>query len=725
LPPLVVSGVWMIRIDDVIERYTQHYPDGDVQLIERAYVFANMMHEYQKRKSGLPYITHPLNVAATVADARMGKESVVAALLHDVVEDTDASIEQVQELFGEQVAKIVDGLTKLTALEHVDKSERKAANFRKLFVAIARDPRVLIIKLADRLDNMRTLEFMKPERQQVIARETLDIYATLAHAIGMARIKNELEDLAFRYLHPEEYEQVARQVEEKKAIYAADRQRIYERLVEEMNRYGVDCRIQSRIKHKFSIFRKMKMQDITMDEVYDFLAFRIILADNDPNECYKVIGILHGLWTYIPHRWRDFISQPKDNGYRSLHTTLIFDDGIFFEVQVRTEEMHEIAEQGIAAHWQYKEGRVAELEENRLYSVLSETLLDLTERPSDDLMTDLAHGLKDISHGITVLTPRGKTISLPDQATPVDFAYAIHTEVGNRCIGAKVDGRLVPLHTELHDGNIVEILTSPSARPSLDWLKFAKTNRARSKIRSVYRVLEREEKIAAGREQLEKMMRKHKLPFARLELEPLAKAFRAQRIQKMEDVYYLVGSGTLSVMRVLGVIEPSLTRKRKPVALTRKTGTQDSFERRIRIQGLDNILVSRARCCNPIVGDPIVGYLTKTKGVSVHRKDCESLRKGRIDPARIIEVEWVEEPGQTFLVDLVVVTEDLTGMLARLTDVFDSMNLNLRKVQGESFRAKNEAQFKFTVAISSRQELDHLVRRLSGTRGVQSVWRKR
>ncbi len=715
----------MIRIEDVLDVYSKNRPDGDVLQIQKAYVFANMMHEYQKRKSGLPFITHPLNVAYTIAENKLDTESVVAALLHDVVEDTDASNDQVEELFGKDVAGIVDGLTKLSALENIDISERKAANFKKLLIAIARDPRVLIIKLADRLDNMRTLEFMKPEKQKLIAGETLEIYAPLAHAIGMSRIKNELEDLSFRYLYPEEYEKVSKQADEKEKIYAEDMEQIRQVLEHEMRANGIRCLIQSRIKHKFSIFRKMKTQRITLDEVYDFLAFRIILTDNDPNECYKVIGILHGLWTYIPHRWRDFISQPKENGYRSVHTTLIYEDGVFFEVQVRTEEMHQIAEQGIAAHWQYKQGRIDSFEESRLYQVLSQTILDLKEKTSDEFLTDLAQGLKDISHGITVLTPRGRTIALPDQATPVDFAYSIHTEVGNHCVGAKVDGRLVPLHTELHDGNIVEILTNPNAKPSLDWLKLVRTSRAKHKIRATYRALEREEKTVEGREMLEKAMRKHKIPFNQLDVEKISKAYKSYKISKVEELYFLVGNGTISVNKVLGIIEPSLIRKKQAISLSRKPAEAGNFERQVRIQGLDGLLVTRARCCNPIFGDPIIGYLTKLKGISVHRANCENLKQGRIDQARLIDVEWVEDPSHSFLIEIIVISEDITGMLARLTDVFDSMNLNLRKVQGESFRAKNQAQFHFTVQITSRDELTRVLTRIKGIRGVLSVWRKK
>ncbi|RLE22404.1 MAG: hypothetical protein DRJ08_04160 [Acidobacteria bacterium] len=715
----------MIRIEDVLDVYSKNRPDGDVLQIQKAYVFANMMHEYQKRKSGLPFITHPLNVAYTIAENKLDTESVVAALLHDVVEDTDASNDQVEELFGKDVAGIVDGLTKLSALENIDISERKAANFKKLLIAIARDPRVLIIKLADRLDNMRTLEFMKPEKQKLIAGETLEIYAPLAHAIGMSRIKNELEDLSFRYLYPEEYEKVSKQADEKEKIYAEDMEQIRQVLEHEMRANGIRCLIQSRIKHKFSIFRKMKTQRITLDEVYDFLAFRIILTDNDPNECYKVIGILHGLWTYIPHRWRDFISQPKENGYRSVHTTLIYEDGVFFEVQVRTEEMHQIAEQGIAAHWQYKQGRIDSFEESRLYQVLSQTILDLKEKTSDEFLTDLAQGLKDISHGITVLTPRGRTIALPDQATPVDFAYSIHTEVGNHCVGAKVDGRLVPLHTELHDGNIVEILTNPNAKPSLDWLKLVRTSRAKHKIRATYRALEREEKTVEGREMLEKAMRKHKIPFNQLDVEKISKAYKSYKISKVEELYFLVGNGTISVNKVLGIIEPSLIRKKQAISLSRKPAEAGNFERQVRIQGLDGLLVTRARCCNPIFGDPIIGYLTKLKFIIVHRANCENLKQGRIDQARLIDVEWVEDPSHSFLIEIIVISEDITGMLARLTDVFDSMNLNLRKVQGESFRAKNQAQFHFTVQITSRDELTRVLTRIKGIRGVLSVWRKK
>ncbi len=715
----------MIRIEDVLEIHSNNRPEGDVLQIQKAYVFANMMHEYQKRKSGLPFITHPLNVAHTIAENKLDTESLVAALLHDVVEDTEASIDQIEELFGNDVAGIVDGLTKLTELENVDISERKAANFKKLLIAIARDPRVLIIKLADRLDNMRTLEFMKPEKQKLIAGETLEIYAPLAHAIGMARIKNELEDLSFRYLYPEEYSNVSKEAETKEGTYAEDMEQIRDILEHEMKANGIRCIIQSRIKHKFSIFRKMKMQNIVLDEVYDFLAFRIILTDNDPNECYKVIGILHGLWTYIPHRWRDFISQPKENGYRSVHTTLIYEDGAFFEVQVRTEEMHQIAEQGIAAHWQYKQGRTESFEESRLYQVLSQTILDVKEKTSDEFLTDLAQGLKDISHGITVLTPRGRTIALPDQATPVDFAYSIHTEVGNHCVGAKVDGRLVPLHTELHDGNIVEILTNPNAKPSLDWLKLVRTSRAKHKIRATYRALEREEKTVDGREMLEKAMRKNKIPFSQLDVQKISKAYKSYNISKIEELYFLVGNGTISVNKVLGVVEPGLIRKKQAISLSRKPADAGNFERRVRIQGLDNLLVNRARCCNPIFGDKIIGYLTKLKGISVHRADCENLKQGRIEKARLIDVEWVEDPNHSFLIEIIVITEDVTGMLARLTDVFDSMNLNLRKVQGESFRVKSQAQFRFTVQISSREELNRVLTRIKGTRGVLSVWRKK
>ncbi len=715
----------MIRIDDIIEKFTEHHPDGDPTLIQKAYVFASMMHEYQKRKSGLPYIVHPLNVAYTIAEIRLDEESIVAALLHDVVEDTETPIDKIEELFGKEVALLVDGLTKLSALENLEKSERQAANFKKLLIAMAEDPRVLIIKLADRLDNMRTLEFMKEHKQKTIAEETLDIYAPLAHAIGMGKIKGELENLSFKYIAPDEYKSLSEKVEERKTKYEPYVDEIYNTLKEEMLKNGINCIIQKRFKHVYSIYKKMKQRNITLDEVYDFLAFRIILKNNDPNECYKVIGILHGLWVYVAHRWRDFISQPKKNGYQSLHTTLIYGEGLHFEVQVRTEEMHRIAEEGLAAHWQYKQGKLSALEDSRIYQLLSKTIVELQENSSSSrFINDMKMGLKDISNDIMVLTPRGKTITLPHQSTPVDFAYAIHTEVGHKCVRAKVDGKIVPLDTELKDGNLVEIHTLPSATPSRDWLKFVKTNRAKNRIRAWFRNFEKERNLSRGKELLEKALRKHKIPFSDVDIEKINKEIKSHPITKIDDLYILIGGNAISLRKVLGIIKPSLAAKKK-AAIKRGNSKDSDFEKKVRIKGIDHIYVTRARCCNPIYGDDIIGYLTKVKGVSIHRVDCENLKQTRIDPARFIDVEWVETEKMSFTVDLNILTEDVKGILTKLTDVFDKMNLDLRKVIGETHKAKQQAIFRFIVQVDSRQQLDNLIVKLKSIKGVLSVWRKK
>jgi len=715
----------MIRIDAIIEKFIENHPDGDATLIQKAYVFASMMHEPQKRKSGLPYIVHPLNVALTIAEIRLDEESIVAALLHDVVEDTETPVEEIEKLFGKDVSLLVDGLTKLSSLENLEKSERQAANFKKLLIAMAEDPRVLIIKLADRLDNMRSLEFMKENKQKSIAEETLDIYAPLAHAIGMGKIKGELENLSFKYISPEDYLSLSKSVEERKANYEPYVDEIYNTLKEEMLKNGIECTIQKRFKHVFSIYKKMKQRNISLDEVYDFLAFRIILKNNDPNECYKVIGILHGLWVYVAHRWRDFISQPKNNGYQSMHTTLIYEEGLHFEVQVRTDDMHRIAEEGLAAHWQYKQGKLSAIEDSRIYRLLSKTIVELQEDSSSSrFINDMKMGLKDISNDIMVLTPRGKTITLPHQSTPVDFAYAIHTEVGHKCVRSKVDGKLVQLNTELKDGNLVEIHTHPSASPSRDWLKFVKTNRAKNRIRTWHRNFEKERNVTKGKDILEKALRKHKIPFSEIKIKKINEEIKSHPIEKIDDLYILLGGSAISLKKVLGIIKPSINIKKKNT-LKKNNIVSSDFEKKVRIKGIDHIFVTRARCCNPIYGDNIIGYLTKMKGVSIHRTICDSLKQTRIDPARLIDVEWIETASMSFTVDLNILTDDLKGILTKLTDTFDKMDLDLKKVSGETHKAKQQAIFRFIVQINSRQQLDSLIKKLKSIKGVISVWRKK
>ena len=525
----------IVRVNDIEEIFKEHHPDGDTFLLHKAYAYASKKHKFVLRKSGQPYIIHPTGVAYIVANHRLDIESIAAAFLHDVVEDTDTPLSEIEEEFGKDVAQLVDGLTKVSAIESVSKEEKESVNFRKLLVSMAKDPRVLIIKLADRLDNMRTLDAMPEHKQKRIAKETLDIYAPLAHAIGMGKIKNELEDLCFKYIWPEEYERLAKEVEERKKHYEQYKDEIYEKLLNLMENKNIKCYIQHRIKHLYSIYRKIQKQNITLNEVFDFLAFRIIIKEEDISKCYEAMGEIHANWIHMPNRWRDFLARPKQNGYQSLHTTLIHKKGIYFEVQIRTESMHQIAEEGIAAHWQYKQGKVAAFEHSGIYKDISQVILRIQENSDKDFLQKFRENLGDLSHDITVLTPKGKPISLPEGATPVDFAYAIHTEVGNKCSGAKVDGKLVPLNTDLVDGNIVEIITSTNGKPSLDWLKFVKTNKAKNKIKAWYREFEKQEKIEEGKILLEQGMRKFKIPFAKFNLEDIAKKFKSYKIKSQDD----------------------------------------------------------------------------------------------------------------------------------------------------------------------------------------------
>lgn len=717
----------IVRLDDIIDKFLEYHPDGDPELLIKAFAYASKKHEFAKRKSGLPYIIHPISVAYIVACHRLDIESIAAAFLHDVVEDTDTPLSEIEEEFGKEVARLVDGLTKVSAIESVSKEEKESANFRKLLVSIAKDPRVLIIKLADRLDNMRTLDAMPEHKQIRIAKETLDIYAPLAHAIGMGRIKNELEDLCFKYLWPEEYNKLVKEVEERKKHYKKYQDEIYEKLLNLMAERGIKCYIQHRIKHLYSIYRKIQKQNITLNEVYDFLAFRIIIKEEDISKCYEAMGEIHANWVHIPNRWRDFIARPKQNGYQSLHTTLIHKKGIYFEVQIRTESMHKIAEEGIAAHWQYKQGKVAAFEHSEIYNAISKVILRIQENSDKEFLENFRENLGDLTHDITVLTPKGKPISLPEGATPVDFAYAIHTEVGNKCSGAKVDGILVPLNTELKDGNIVEILTSSNGKPSLDWLKFVKTNKAKNKIKAWHREYEKQEKIEEGKILLEQGMRKFKIPFSKLNIEEIAKKFKSHKITSPDDLYFYIAKKNIPLMNVLETIEPEVKKKpKKVITLTKNISEELKFEKRIRVKGIDNILVTRAKCCNPILGDEIIGYLTKTKGITIHRKDCKNIIKQlKSTPEKFVEVEWVEDKNINFTVTIEILAEDITGMLARLTNVFEVLNIHILKVSGTSIKPKDQAQFKFVFSIGSKTQLESLINRIKGIKGVIAVWRKR
>ena len=606
----------MIRLEDILAKVEKHHPNDDFDLIRRAYIFSAKEHKGQVRASGEPYLTHPLEVANVLAEMKMDAVTVSVGLLHDVVEDTLVSLEDVERTFGPDVAHIVDGVTKISQIRFTSKEEKQAENFRKMLLAMTDDIRVIMVKFADRLHNMRTLQHLAGDRREAIARETLDIYAPLANRLGMGKIRGELEDLSFSYLEPKSYQELKDVVERKRKaheVFLAEVTRIVEA---KMKEHGIPCQIESRVKRLYSISLKLKKQRISIDEVYDLLALRII-TDNDKN-CYAALGVIHNTWRPVPGRIKDFISLPRPNGYQSLHTSVIA-GGQPFEVQIRTSEMHRIAEEGIAAHWKYKGGKlVADSKEDERVSWLRHLVEWQQEmKDPDDFMSTLRVDL--YPEEVYTFTPKGKVITLPRDATPVDFAYAIHTEVGHNCVGAKINGRMAPLKTKLKNGDIVEISTQTGHRPSRDWLSFVKTSRARNKIRHWLTEQESEKAIELGKRVFEKEARKFKLtPKEVLEGEKLKALLADYGAGKTEDLLASIGYGKISAKQVISRLVPDGASDQQPDESRLTTAVKKMFgigkDAKLKVTGFDELLIYRAKCCNPIRGEEIIGYITQGKG---------------------------------------------------------------------------------------------------------------
>jgi guanosine-3',5'-bis(diphosphate) 3'-pyrophosphohydrolase len=715
----------MIRLEDILAKVDKHHPGDNLDLIRRAYIFSAKEHKGQVRASGEPYLTHPLEVANILAEMKMDATTVSVGLLHDVVEDTLVSLDDVEKMFGEDVEHIVDGVTKISQIQFTSKEEKQAENFRKMLLAMTDDIRVIMVKFADRLHNMRTLQYLPAERREAIARETMDIYAPLANRLGMGKIRGELEDLSFAYLDPKAYEELREQVERKRRQHEAFLAEVTATVEEKMREQQIPCYTESRIKRLYSIHQKLKKQRITIDRVYDMLALRII-TDNVKN-CYAALGVIHNTWRPVPGRIKDFIAMPRQNMYQSLHTSVIA-GGQSFEVQIRTNEMHRIAEEGIAAHWKYKDGKlVADNREDERITWLRH-LVEWQQEMKDpaDFMSTLKVDL--YPEEVYIFTPKGKVITLPRDATPVDFAYAIHTEVGNSCVGAKINGRMVPLKSKLKNGDIVEIVTQPGHNPSRDWLMSVKTSRARNKVRHYLNVQESEKAIELGRKMLEKEARKYKTNLRDvLENAKLREALPDYGASKMDDLLSAIGYGKISAKQLLARISPDGIKdvpeeeSRITSAVKRVLGFGN--DAKLKVKGFDDFLVYRAKCCNPIRGEEVIGYITRGKGVAVHSKNCPNVQNLLYDADRKIDVEWASTAAsaEAYAVPLIILTEDRPGMLAEIAAVISDVHSNILNVEART--ADERGTIDITVEIPDMKHLERVIASIKKLDGVYDVSR--
>ena len=695
----------MAQLQTLIEQIPKYQPGADLDLVTRAYRFSEASHQGQQRASGEPYLSHPLEVANLLVNFKMDVTTVTAGLLHDVLEDTTATKADLEREFGREIAELVDGVTKLGKLNFSSREQRQAENFRKMLVAMARDLRVLLIKLADRLHNMRTLQYLPPEKTRQIAQETLDIYAPLAHRLGMAKVKAELEDLALRTLEPQAYLDLQKRVAKRRLERETDIAQVIAFLERKLSEVGIESQIRGRPKHFFSIWKKMHDQGREFDEIYDLTAVRVVT--NSVRDCYGALGVVHSLWKPVPGRFKDFIAMPKVNMYQSLHTTVIGPKGDPVEIQIRTWEMHRIAEEGIAAHWLYKEKKAGKdrVDESLVWlRQLLETNQDVQD--PQELMDAVRVDL--FPDEVYVFTPRGDVKALPEGATPLDFAYAVHTKVGERCVGAKVNGKLVPLRYTLKQGDIVEIVTSPNQHPSRDWLQIVKSSRARSKINQWLKVEERSRSITLGREFFEREVKKHHLNAATLlGSEELKKIVSDLGFPSTDDLMASIGYGKSSVHQLVNKLVPTtlpeLVDRPRPAPAARAVPDQG-----VRIRGVEDLLVRFAKCCTPLPGDPIVGFITRGRGLTVHSRDCLTVAKSVLDRERLIEVEWdVSEPAKRPVRIAVYIGADRPGLLSEITGAISSRNGNITKAE--------------VTVTDDRKGINHFVIEVADLRQLQDI----
>ncbi|BEH09780.1 MULTISPECIES: RelA/SpoT family protein [Geobacter] len=713
----------MIRLNDILDKVVSYNPVADLDLIRKAYVYCAKVHQGQTRLSGEPYLVHPMEVAGVLADLKLDVPTVVTGLLHDTIEDTLTTREELEVMFGVEVANLVDGVTKIGKIHFKTKEESQAENFRKMLLAMANDIRVILVKLADRLHNMRTLQYQPEPKQRSISRETLDIYAPLANRLGISWIKSELEDLSFRYLEPQIYYDLASKVAKKKKERESYVEEVRQIIVSKLAEHDLKGDVFGRSKHLYSIWRKMQARNVDIDQIYDLVAIRVMV--NDIRECYEVLGIIHSTWKPIPGRFKDYIAMPKGNMYQSLHTTVIGLHGERMEVQIRTSDMHRVAEAGIAAHWKYKEGKGYDEKEVKRFAWLRQLLEWQQElQDSHEFMNTVKVEL--FPEEVYVFTPRGDVKSFPKGSTPIDLAYTIHTDIGHRCVGAKVNGKLVPLKYELKNGDIVEVITSPHHTPSKDWLKIVKSSRARNKIRAWIKTEERVRSISLGKEILEKEFRRYSLNLAKLqkagEIKRVASEFG---LSTDDDVMAAVGYGKLSANQVIGKLLPEEKLQERQEQKESRIGKMigkltGSSPSAIQIGGVDDVLVRFGKCCNPVPGDDIIGFITRGRGVTIHTADCPVALEN--DPERRIAVTWNRERKAALPVKIRVSCHDQKGILANITQAITDCEANISSASIQSTVDKRGVNI-FEVDVTDLDHLKRVMNNIMKLSGVISVER--
>jgi GTP diphosphokinase / guanosine-3',5'-bis(diphosphate) 3'-diphosphatase len=712
----------MHQLDQLISELAGYHPQADLPLVRRAYQFAAEAHDGQTRKSGDPYVTHPLAVAQIIAELKLDVASVCAGLLHDCVEDTTATVEQLGDIFGKEIAFLVDGVTKLGKLPYSTREEQQAENFRKMLLAMARDIRVILVKLCDRLDNMRSLHHLPPEKQERIAAETMQIYAPLANRLGIQWVKIELEDLAFKYIYPDEYEQLAADVAKTRAERLEYIRHVEKLIHKEMTDNGVPCEVMGRAKHLWSIHQKMKRIGRPFEEIHDAIGFRVIT--DTQMHCYQALGVAHQTWTPIPGRFKDYIALPKPNLYQSLHTAVIGPRGERIEIQIRTADMHLVAEHGIAAHWKYKEGKPVAASDEKKFAWLRQ-LMESQKDLHDP--TEFLESVKIDLFGdeVYVFTPGGDVKALPKGSCPIDFAYSVHSSIGDHCSGARVNGMIVPLRYQLRNGDTIEIITNPNQKPNKDWLKLVKTARARTKIRYLLRQEQREKAVVLGTDLIDKGLRKHGTSLARADKQ-LQVAARELKCVSVDELIIQVGYGKVTAQQVLEKALPEITKHekepdKKPESMLKtllRKVTRRTSSSGIKVAGEDDILVRFAKCCSPLPGDPVVGFITRGRGVTVHRRDCD---KGLdLDPERRIDVAWDGNGKTQHEVAIQVLCADKPGLLAHISQSFSEQGVNISQAHcraTDDGRAVNT----FHASVRDLDQLKSVIRSLSRIKGVFSV----
>jgi GTP diphosphokinase / guanosine-3',5'-bis(diphosphate) 3'-diphosphatase len=714
-----------MKVTELIDKVQTYYPSGDFDLIRRAYDFSSNVHRGQKRRSGEPYLTHPMAVAGVIADLKLDVPSVVGGLLHDTVEDTLTTIDEIKNLFGPEVAGLVDGVTKLSQVNFTSQEQKQAENFRKMIVAMAKDIRVILIKLADRTHNMRTLDHMPVDKQVATAQETLDIYAPLAHRLGIAWIKDELEDLALKYLHPEIYYQLKRNVAKKKAAREKYINEVIALIGKILDKEGIEAEVSGRPKHFFSIYQKMETQNLLYDQIYDLVAFRILV--DTVRECYETLGVIHAQWKPVPGRFKDYIALPKPNMYQSLHTTVIGPYGERIEIQIRTQEMHRVAEEGIAAHWKYKkDGKDFQFNDIQRFAWLRQ-LLEWQQNLQDP--QEFLHTIKEdlFADEVYVFTPKGDLLNFPKGTTVIDFAYRIHSEVGHHCSGARINGQLVPLRYMLRSGDTVEIITMHQQTPSRDWLKLAKTPRAKSHIRNWLKKQQRERSVALGREILESDLTRYKLDYAGLRRDGKLDAIAKDLAMKDEEsLLASIGYGKLTPRQVLLKLVPAdqLDGTNKPAEGTLerlfRIVSRQKRDLGVRVKGVGDVLVRFARCCHPLPGEDIVGFITRGRGVTVHTASCPAVLES--DPHRRVEVTWQDGGQAPRAIKIDVSCIDRPGLLAAISAAITGADINIARAQVRTF-PDQKALNTFEVMITDSKQLKRVLASIAKVKGVYKATR--